>query len=357
MNPLKVLLVDDSKSARYALRLQLQQHNTTVETADAAEAALEHVRESRPDVIFMDHTMPGMSGFEALDILKTDASTAQIPVVMCTSHEDPAFISRAKEKGAVDVLSKATTPERLGELLGRLQRPAPSPEGVAPKPVPKFTEIPAEEGFDERVRALIESLLDERLESFAIELLAKVDDRIHTGARAAAEPLLENLAKRLSDDLITKTDERIVSGLNMQAERLQEQFLKAQTDQAEPTRDQFLGDQLRKLLREHLEQERKDLDKGIPEVVAAALDALASEPSFLRRVSDATKAMVIDSAEQAAKRRAAEIAEAVVTEWTDRTSGLTPSRPKAGFGRLYLLSAGAALVGVLSAAVVFLILS
>ena len=70
MNPMKILLVDDSKSARYALRLQLQRFGIEVEALESAEAALQRIREAPPDAVFMDHTMPGMNGFEALEILK-----------------------------------------------------------------------------------------------------------------------------------------------------------------------------------------------------------------------------------------------------------------------------------------------
>ena len=48
MDPMKILLVDDSKSARYALRLQLQRHGVEVETADSAESALEILKGTCP---------------------------------------------------------------------------------------------------------------------------------------------------------------------------------------------------------------------------------------------------------------------------------------------------------------------
>ena len=79
MDPIKILLVDDSKSARYALRLHLQHHGVQVDTADSAEAALERIAETRPQAVLMDHTMPGMNGFEALDILKSDRRHGAYP--------------------------------------------------------------------------------------------------------------------------------------------------------------------------------------------------------------------------------------------------------------------------------------
>jgi CheY-like chemotaxis protein len=233
MNPLKILLVDDSKSARYALRLQLQQHNVMVETADAAESALERVRQSPPDAIFMDHTMPGMSGFEALDILKTSPATAHIPVVICISHQSPELITQAKKKGAFDILSKTTAPEALEKLLDRLQQIKATPMDIVAavgETAQEAGDAQTREGLDERIRTLFESLMDERAERLTADLIAKVDQRIDTLARAPAKAVVDDLSERLAKDLMAKTEERLVSRLNMQAERLREQFFSAQTE-------------------------------------------------------------------------------------------------------------------------------
>ena len=60
----KALLVDDSKSARFFLRNLLQKNKIEVDMAESGEAALEYLKSHRPDIIFMDHLMPGIDGFE-----------------------------------------------------------------------------------------------------------------------------------------------------------------------------------------------------------------------------------------------------------------------------------------------------
>ena len=55
----RALIVDDSRSARIILSRMLEQNGLTVDTAESAEQALEYLQRSRPDVIFMDHLMPG----------------------------------------------------------------------------------------------------------------------------------------------------------------------------------------------------------------------------------------------------------------------------------------------------------
>ena len=82
---MKILLVDDSKSARYALRLQLQRCGAEVETAASAEAAFELLRGNLPDAILMDHMMPGLNGFQATRAITKDEETKHIPVIMCTT--------------------------------------------------------------------------------------------------------------------------------------------------------------------------------------------------------------------------------------------------------------------------------
>jgi len=370
MNPLKILLVDDSKSARYALRLQLQQHKMTVETAGAAEPALEQVRESPPNAIFMDHTMPGMSGFEALDILKASPSTARIPVVMCTSYEDPEFIAQAKKKGAFDVLSKATAPEKLGELLGRLSEAealakdavvtveaALAKDQADALTAREVGATPPDEELEERVRTLIAPILVDRFDRLTVDLIAKIDERVDARARASAKAVMEDMANRLADDLIAKTDERLVFGLNHQTERLQEHFDKIQSGQIQPGTDHLLKEKLPILLHGHLEEERKDLAQRVQQLVKTSMGALANDPAFNHRVLDAIKATVTEHAEQVAKRQAAEISEAVAAEWTGTVTGLMGTQPTAGDDRLYLFSGGAALVGIVSAVVVFLLLS
>ena len=370
MNPMKILLVDDSKSARYALRLQLQRHGMMVETCDAAESALERVRDTPPDAIFMDHTMPGMNGYEALDILKTNPSTAHIPVVMCTSNEDPEFIAQAKKKGALDILSKSTAPEKLGNLLARLEQAGASPEGIsAPigaeasddgrlaEAAPGATDTSTEEPFEARVRTLIEPLMDERAERLAADLVAKIDDRIESHVRTSIGPLMEDLTKRLGEDLITKTNQKLVAGLEREGERLKQQVLEAQSEKAQLTASRLLNDVLPQALQQQREQEKQAMAQTVTELADEALSTLVAEPSFMQGVLDTLEERVTESAEQIAKRQATEIAETLASEQANTVAELLAQPSKTGDSNILLLSAGAALVGIASAAVVYLLLS
>jgi len=209
---MKILLVDDSKSARYALRLQLQRHGVEVDTADSAESAFEHLKDALPDAIMMDHMMPGLNGFEALEVIREDPRTAHLPVVMCTSHEDPDFAATARGKGVVGILPKSTAPEKLPAILDLLREAvagvaaaAPTP---APAPIPAPTPVaPVAEGVTE-ARAL--ELVDARLDS---QLGARIDERLNARISAVLAPMLEELRRELTERLTAEAghlvDERI----------------------------------------------------------------------------------------------------------------------------------------------------
>lgn len=66
----RALVVDDSRSARVALKKLLDEHDLDVEFAVSGEEALEFLDRELVDVVFMDHHMPGMDGLEAVAAIK-----------------------------------------------------------------------------------------------------------------------------------------------------------------------------------------------------------------------------------------------------------------------------------------------
>jgi len=116
----RALIVDDSRSARVILSRMLEHHGMAVDTAESAEQALEFLAQSRPDVIFMDHLMPGMDGFQAVQAIKGDPQTATIPLMMYTSQEGELYVSQARALGAIGVLPKTVRPVDVSRVLYQL---------------------------------------------------------------------------------------------------------------------------------------------------------------------------------------------------------------------------------------------
>jgi CheY-like chemotaxis protein len=120
MNGRKALIVDDSRLAQFVLKKMLIDQDMLVDTSSSAEDALGYLNDHKPDIIFLDHTMPGMNGLEVLKVIKANPDTAPIPVMMYTSQEDSNYISQARELGALEVLPKQLKASELVEALERL---------------------------------------------------------------------------------------------------------------------------------------------------------------------------------------------------------------------------------------------
>jgi len=114
------LVVDDSRTARVTLKRMLEKHDIEVDTLESAEQALDYLIEKTPDVIFMDHMMPNMDGFQAVEAIKSNPDTATIPIMMYTSREGDLYVSQARALGAIGILPKEVEPAELYQVLNNL---------------------------------------------------------------------------------------------------------------------------------------------------------------------------------------------------------------------------------------------
>jgi CheY-like chemotaxis protein len=120
MSAKRALIVDDSKSARMFLSRILEKYQLDVDTTESAELAIDYLAHHRPDVIFMDHLMPGMDGFQALQAIKNNPQTATIPIMMYTSQEGELYLGQARALGAVGVLPKQIKQADVSKVLYQL---------------------------------------------------------------------------------------------------------------------------------------------------------------------------------------------------------------------------------------------
>jgi CheY-like chemotaxis protein len=121
MTARRALVVDDSKSARAFLTRILQRYELLVDGVESAEQAIDYLIHQRPDVIFMDHLMPGMDGFQAVQAIKNNPLTATIPIMMYTSQEGELYLSQARALGAIGVLPKQTKHADVSKALEQLR--------------------------------------------------------------------------------------------------------------------------------------------------------------------------------------------------------------------------------------------
>lgn len=123
-----ILIMDDSRSARFALGKFLQSLGCSVDSVGDLAAALALLDRSRPQLMFLDHD-PDDTGFDALRAIKLHAAGRMMPVVLCLSDELPGFEAEALAHGAAGVMIKPPTRDGLAALLAALM-----PGLVLPEP-------------------------------------------------------------------------------------------------------------------------------------------------------------------------------------------------------------------------------
>lgn len=101
-----VLIVDDDPGIRLLMKYALQNKDVTIYEADSGEQALALFNDISPDIILLDVSMPGMSGFECCKKLKSTDKGLQCAIVMVTALDKPQDIETAFEAGATDFMTK-----------------------------------------------------------------------------------------------------------------------------------------------------------------------------------------------------------------------------------------------------------
>lgn len=102
-----VLYIEDNPAnVKLVRKILLGRQNITLLDAHTAEIGLEIARRERPNLILLDINLPGMDGFTALQHLKEDLITQDIPVVAITANALPRDVARGKAAGFVDYLTK-----------------------------------------------------------------------------------------------------------------------------------------------------------------------------------------------------------------------------------------------------------
>ena len=124
----RLLLIEDNPEIAQMYQLKLELDGYSVELAEDGETALRMAIADPPDLVFLDIRLPGMGGFEVLELLRATEATRSLPVVVLSAYDEPELRKLGIELGALDYLIKSqTTP---GDVSSRVSGwlASPNPE-------------------------------------------------------------------------------------------------------------------------------------------------------------------------------------------------------------------------------------
>lgn len=109
----RVLIVEDNEENRDMLARRLSRRGFAVSIAEDGRAGVAATRETLPDLVLMDLSLPDLDGWEATRRLKADPRTCGIPVIALTAHALEGEHAKALEAGCDAFETKPVELERL----------------------------------------------------------------------------------------------------------------------------------------------------------------------------------------------------------------------------------------------------
>ena len=115
----KVLVADDRETGRELVRTVLENSGYQVIEASDGMEAVTQARQVRPDLIILDIHMPGLDGFQVIEVLRREEGFAAIPIIALTASAMMGDRERAMEAGFTGYITK---PIRLDALRAEVER-------------------------------------------------------------------------------------------------------------------------------------------------------------------------------------------------------------------------------------------
>jgi two-component system phosphate regulon response regulator PhoB len=126
----RILVVDDEPDITALVAYHLAKEGYSVSTAHSGPEALKSASEQRPDLVVLDLMLPGMSGYEVLQELRSRSETSDVGVVLLTARGNEADRIEGLTHGADDYVVKPFSPQelvlRVRAVLRRLGAPSVS---------------------------------------------------------------------------------------------------------------------------------------------------------------------------------------------------------------------------------------
>jgi twitching motility two-component system response regulator PilG len=113
----KIAIVDDAKTIRMMMSHTLKSMGCEVECAEDGYKALSMLRRFKPDIIFLDITMPELDGYQTCTLIRNAENTRNTPVVMLSSSDGIFDIAKGQARGATAHVTKIPPERVLRQLI------------------------------------------------------------------------------------------------------------------------------------------------------------------------------------------------------------------------------------------------
>jgi two-component system, OmpR family, response regulator MtrA len=114
----RILVADDDIDIRELIEFKLSTLGHEIVAVNDGAAAVDACREQKPDLAVLDVMMPGMSGLDAIRVIRNDPAIVDIPVILLTARAQESDIETGFDSGADDYITKPFSPR---ELASRVQ--------------------------------------------------------------------------------------------------------------------------------------------------------------------------------------------------------------------------------------------
>ena len=110
----RILVADDDVDIRELVEFKLSTLGHEVVAVSDGAAAIDACQAHKPDLAVLDVMMPGMSGLDAIRVIRADPALADIPVILLTARAQETDVETGFDSGADDYITKPFSPRELG---------------------------------------------------------------------------------------------------------------------------------------------------------------------------------------------------------------------------------------------------
>ena len=120
--PATILVVEDEPAIQSLIEVNLRRAGHIVRLAPDAETARQMVQQALPDLVLLDWMLPGMSGVAFARLLRSEARTRLLPIIMLTARAEERDKVEGLDLGANDYVTKPFSPRELTARINAILR-------------------------------------------------------------------------------------------------------------------------------------------------------------------------------------------------------------------------------------------